>query len=122
MDRLLARCLGAVAIALAVATPARATAGTATSTSGSVTTSPAPQSDLPEALQTSLQQALHQTMATYNVPGVVVGGWVPGKGTWIRAVGVADRETNEPVTKDMTWPLRSVTKSRDVDPAARRRG
>ena len=61
MDRLLARCLGAVAIALAVATPARATAGTATSTSGSVTTSPAPQGDLPEALQTSLQQALDQT-------------------------------------------------------------
>ena len=114
MDRLLARCLCAVAIALAVATPARATEGTSTSTIGSVTASPAPRGDLPEALQTSLQQALDQTMATYDVPGAVVGVWVPRKGTWIGAAGVADRETNTPVTKDMVWPPRSVTKSYTV--------
>ena len=57
MDRLLARCLGAVAIALAVAMAASAIAGKSTSTIGSVTTTPAPRGDLPEALQTSLQQA-----------------------------------------------------------------
>jgi D-alanyl-D-alanine carboxypeptidase len=111
MDRLLARCLGAVAIALAVATPASAIAGTSTSIIGSVATSPAPEGDLPEALKASLQQALDQTMAIYAVPGAAVGVWVPGKGTWIRAAGVADRATNAPVTEDMIWPLRSITKS-----------
>ncbi|HZJ07785.1 MAG TPA: serine hydrolase domain-containing protein [Nocardioidaceae bacterium] len=84
---------------------------TSTSATASVTTSPAPRGDLPEVLQTSLQQALDQTMATYDVPGGVVGVWIPGKGAWIGAAGVADRETNAPVSGDMIWPLRSVTKS-----------
>ncbi len=111
MERLLAQCLGVVAIALAVATPASAIAGTSTSTTGGVTVSPVQQGELPDALQASLQQALDQTMATYGVPGAAVGVWVPGKGAWIKAAGMADRETNAPVTKDMTWPLRSITKS-----------
>jgi D-alanyl-D-alanine carboxypeptidase len=45
------------------------------------------------------------------VPGAAVGVWVPGKGTWIGAAGLADLKTNAPVTKDMIWPLRSITKS-----------
>jgi D-alanyl-D-alanine carboxypeptidase len=103
MDRWLTRSLGAIAIALVVATPASASAGT--STSG---TSPAPQGDLPERLQKRLREALDQTMATYNVPGAAVGVWVPG-GTWIGTL--ADLKTKAPVTKDMIWPLRSITKS-----------
>src|SRR5262245_29253433 len=103
MDRLLTRSLAAVAIALVVATPSGAIAGTATSG--------APQGDLPEKLQTRLREALDQTMATYSVPGAAVGVWIPGKGTWIAAAGVADRETNAAVTKTMIWPLRSITKS-----------
>jgi D-alanyl-D-alanine carboxypeptidase len=104
MDRLLARCLGAVAVALVVATPASAIAGTST-------VNPAPQGDLPEALQTRLREALDQTMATYNVPGAAVGVWIPGKGTWIGTAGLAELKTKAPVTKDMIWPLRSITKS-----------
>jgi D-alanyl-D-alanine carboxypeptidase len=106
MDRLLVRCLAAVAIVLVVSMPANATAGAST-----IGTSPAPQGDLPEGLQKRLEQALDQTMATYNVPGAAVGVWVPGKGTWIRAAGIADLKTNAPVTKNMVWPLRSITKS-----------
>jgi D-alanyl-D-alanine carboxypeptidase len=109
MVRLLTRSLGAIAIALVAVTPASAIAGT--SIMGGVATSPAPQGDLPEALQTRLREALDQTMATYNVPGAAVGVWVPGKGTWIGAAGLADITTKAPVTKDMVWPLRSITKS-----------
>jgi D-alanyl-D-alanine carboxypeptidase len=109
MDRLLARCSSALAVALTVAVPAKAPADT--STNGGLTVAPAPQGELSETLQTKLRQALDQTMATYNVPGAAIGVWVPGKGAWIRAVGLADRETNAPVTKDMIWPLRSITKS-----------
>ena len=50
-------------------------------------------------------------MATYNVPGAVVGMWVPGDGTWIGTAGLADLKTKALVTKDMIWPLRSITKS-----------
>ena len=106
MDRWLTRSLGAVAIALVVATPAGAIAGT--STSG---TSPSPQGDLPEKLQTRLREALDQTMATYNVPAAAVAVWVPGRVTWMAAAGVADLKKKAPVTKDMIWPLRSITKS-----------
>jgi D-alanyl-D-alanine carboxypeptidase len=109
MDRLLTRSLGAVAIALVVATPATAIAGA--STIGNVATSPAPQGDLPEGLQTRLREALGQTMATYGVPGAAVGVWVPGKGTWLGTAGLADLKAKAPVTKDMVWPLRSITKS-----------
>jgi D-alanyl-D-alanine carboxypeptidase len=45
------------------------------------------------------------------VPGAAVGVWVPGKGTWIGTAGLADLKTKAPVTKDMLWPLRSITKS-----------
>ncbi|MGD9501696.1 MAG: serine hydrolase domain-containing protein [Methyloceanibacter sp.] len=114
MSRLLARCLRAAAIALAVAVSATATAGPSASTGGGASASPAPQGDLPEALRAKLQEALDQIMATYDVPGAAVGVWVPGKGAWIAAAGIADRATGAPVTKDMTWPLRSVTKSYTV--------
>jgi D-alanyl-D-alanine carboxypeptidase len=106
MDRWLTRSLGAVAIALVAAAPANAIAGTPT-----IATSSAPQGDLPGALQTRLREALDRTMATYNVPGAAVGVWVPGQGTWIAAAGLADLKTKAPVTKDMVWPLRSITKS-----------
>jgi D-alanyl-D-alanine carboxypeptidase len=106
MDRWLTRSLRAVAIALVVASPASAIAGA--STSG---TSREPQGDLPEELQTRLREALDQTMATYNVPGAAVGVWVPGEGTWIGTAGLADLKTKAPVTEDMIWPLRSITKS-----------
>ena len=114
MGPMLVRCLRAVVIALVVAAPATAMAEPSGSATGGVAGSPAPAGDLPEALRAKLEQALDQTMATYNVPGAAVGVWVPGKGTWIEAAGVADRATNAPVTRDMIWPLRSVTKSYTV--------
>src|SRR5262245_60321297 len=106
MDRWLMRSLAAVAIALVAAMPASAIAGTP-----AIGASPALQGDLPEALQTRLREALDQTMATYKVPGAAVGVWVPGKGTWIGTAGLADLKSKAPVTKDMVWPLRSITKS-----------
>ena len=45
------------------------------------------------------------------MPGAAVGVWVPGKGTWIGAAGLADLKTNARVIKDMIWSLRSITKS-----------
>ena len=75
---------------------------------------PAPEGELPEALQSQLQTALDDTMAEYDVPGAVAGVWIPGEGAWTTATGVADIETGAPVDIDMTWPLRSVTKSYTV--------
>lgn len=74
----------------------------------------APTGELPAALQTRLQSALDQTMQQYDVPGAAVGVWIPGEGAWVTAAGRADIAGDVPVTTEMTWPLRSVTKSYTV--------
>jgi D-alanyl-D-alanine carboxypeptidase len=74
----------------------------------------APEGELPDALRTQLQSALEETMTTYRVPGAVAGVWVPGQGSWTTAVGEADIEAGTPVTTEMTWPVRSITKSYTV--------
>ncbi|WP_223622216.1 serine hydrolase [Microbacterium sp. EST19A] len=74
----------------------------------------APEGELPDELQTELQQIVDQTMTEYVVPGAAVGVWIPGEGSWTSASGLADIEADAPVSLDMTWPLRSVTKSYTV--------
>lgn len=75
---------------------------------------PAPAGELPDALQTELQAALEATMAEYDVPGAVAGVWIPGEGSWTTAAGLADIESATPTTTEMSWPLRSITKSYTV--------
>ncbi|AXH36103.1 class A beta-lactamase-related serine hydrolase [Humibacter sp. BT305] len=74
----------------------------------------APEGELPAELQTRLQSAVEGVMAEYDVPGAAAGVWIPGKGSWTTAIGVADVAGNVPVTTDMSWPIRSVTKSYTV--------
>jgi len=76
--------------------------------------SPAPEGDLPAELQSALQEVVDQTMSEYAVPGSAVGVWIPGEGAWLAATGLADQEQGTPVSLDMWWPLRSVTKSYTV--------
>ena len=114
--------LGVTAISIAglllsgCAVPATtpATGDTAAPSTPAVTRPAAPQGDLPEELQGQLQSALEQVMADYDVPGAVAGVWVPDEGSWTTAVGLADIEGNVAVTTDMTWPIRSITKSYTV--------
>ncbi len=71
----------------------------------------APSGSLPAVTQAELQAAVDTSMATYGTPAAVVGVFVPGKGSWVSATGVADLTTGAEPTADMAWPLRSVTKS-----------
>ncbi len=101
-----AAALLAAAVGLAGCTAPPATEPTASHTT-EVSRPPAPDGELPEALQSQLQTTLEATMAEYGVPGAAVGVWIPGEGAWTTAAGV-------PVDLDMSWPLRSVTKSYTV--------
>lgn len=88
--------------------------GCAGSTGGSPTpdaSSSASSGDLPESVQERLQSALDETMAQFDVPGAAVGVWIPGEGEWKAAAGLSDIEQGEPVDIDMSWPLRSITKT-----------
>lgn len=98
-----------------------AESGSATQGSGSSSAAPiaverpaAPEGKLPDTLQQQLQDALDETMAEYEVPGAAVGVWVPGQGSWTTAAGLADVENNVDATVDMSWPIRSITKSYTV--------
>lgn len=43
--------------------------------------------------------------------GATAGLWVPGKGSWVGSVGLANRKTGEPMTPEMQVPIGSVTKT-----------
>ncbi|MCW2287129.1 serine hydrolase domain-containing protein [Leucobacter luti] len=74
----------------------------------------APSGELSEKLQDQLQAVLEKTMEQYGVPGAAAGVWLPGTGSWTTASGLADIEAKAPVTEDMSWPIRSITKSYTV--------
>ncbi|KDA05099.1 beta-lactamase [Microbacterium sp. CH12i] len=74
----------------------------------------APEGELPNDLQAELQQVIDTTMAEYGVPGAAVGVWIPGEGSWTSLTGFSDIAAQAPIDPDMTWPLRSVTKSYTV--------
>ena len=65
----------------------------------------------PPAVQFQFQQALDQTVANPNVPGAIVGIWVPGRGIWIRAAGLADRATRRPMQIQDYTRIGSITKT-----------
>ncbi|GAA1851758.1 serine hydrolase domain-containing protein [Microbacterium koreense] len=67
--------------------------------------------DLPVVLQGELQSVMEDTMTSFDVPGAVAGVWVPGEGAWTSAAGLADIAADVPATTEMSWPLRSITKS-----------
>lgn len=92
-----------------------ATGPTTTPITAPVVSRPAaPEGELPSELVAELQQTLDDTMAEYGVPGAAVGVWVPGEGSWTTVAGIADVESGDPVTREMQWPLRSITKSYTV--------
>ncbi|GAA3007925.1 serine hydrolase domain-containing protein [Microbacterium aurantiacum] len=94
--------------------PAAAPVISPTETTPALERPAAPEGDLPPELVAELQQTLDDTMAEYTVPGGAVGVWIPGEGSWTAVAGIADVDTDEPVTADMQWPIRSITKSYTV--------
>jgi D-alanyl-D-alanine carboxypeptidase len=63
------------------------------------------------AIQRQLQQALDHAVANPAVPGMIVGIWVPGRGTWVRAAGLADRATKRPMQVQDSARIASITKT-----------
>jgi D-alanyl-D-alanine carboxypeptidase len=68
-------------------------------------------STMPSATGDELSAALSDTMHEYGVPGAVVSITDPALGDWRATAGVADTDTAQPMTDDLVWPIRSITKS-----------
>ena len=65
---------------------------------GGVTTS-VPEPSFPAAKRAALDAALTKAMAERKVPGVVVGLWIPGEGTYVVTRGVSELATGKAKTK-----------------------
>ncbi|WP_329403585.1 serine hydrolase domain-containing protein [Streptomyces melanogenes] len=70
-----------------------------------------PRHELSPGLRAKLDKAVRDVMKKAGIPGVQVGLWMPGKGSYVRAFGVADKRTGAPMTDDMRMRIGSVTKT-----------
>ncbi|MGW2813509.1 serine hydrolase domain-containing protein [Streptomyces sp. NPDC001415] len=66
---------------------------------------------LSPAVAAKLDTAIKQVMSEANVPGVMVSLSAPGKGSYVKAFGVADKATGAPMKQDMYMRIGSVTKT-----------
>lgn len=66
---------------------------------------------LSPALSARLDKAIADVRRQAGIPGVVVGLWMPGKGNYVRATGVADKATREPMSADSYVRIGSETKT-----------
>ncbi|MER5381048.1 serine hydrolase domain-containing protein [Streptomyces sp. NPDC002688] len=70
-----------------------------------------PRHGLGPELTARLDKAIEDVRQEANIPGVVVGLWMPGKGNYVRASGVANTATREPMAVDSYIRIGSETKT-----------
>lgn len=62
-------------------------------------------------LTARLDRTIDDVAPKAGIPGVVVGLWMPGKGCYVRATGVSDTHTREPMAVDSFVRIGSETKT-----------
>ncbi|MFE2528933.1 serine hydrolase domain-containing protein [Streptomyces sp. NPDC059382] len=107
--RLRRACVAGAAATLLIA-PLAAT----TTARGAAT--PSPSADdafvaLTPAVKAKLDAAIAKTLRETKVPGAVVGLWAPGKGSYVKSFGVADKATGAPMKSDLNFRIGSETKT-----------
>jgi D-alanyl-D-alanine carboxypeptidase len=65
----------------------------------------------PPQTETMLQQILDKHLAKSAAPGALVGVWIPNRGTWVRAQGLADLETGAALEQADRVRIGSITKT-----------
>ncbi|MFF0432307.1 serine hydrolase domain-containing protein [Streptomyces sp. NPDC004327] len=70
-----------------------------------------PPGDLGPELTAKLDRTVDDVREQARVPGLVVGLWLPGKGCYVRATGVADKATGQPMFADTYARIGSETKT-----------
>ncbi|TGB07529.1 serine hydrolase domain-containing protein [Streptomyces sp. MZ04] len=66
---------------------------------------------LGRGLTTRLDKAIAGARREAGIPGVAVGLWMPGKGCYVRATGIADKATRRPMSTDFYSRIGSETKT-----------
>jgi D-alanyl-D-alanine carboxypeptidase len=88
-----------------------ATATGCSSTIGSPPPPPVQTTGFSTATRTALDKAITRWFTAFKAPGVVVGIWIPNKGTYVVARGDADRATGQPMSLADHVRIGSVTKT-----------
>ncbi|MFI1712218.1 serine hydrolase domain-containing protein [Streptomyces litmocidini] len=70
-----------------------------------------PPGGLGPELTARLDRAVEDVRKQAGIPGVAVGLWMPGRGSYVHATGVADKVTGEPMTTDGFVRIGSETKT-----------
>lgn len=65
----------------------------------------------PAGWQAQLDQTIPAGMPEASLPGVLVGVWKPGEEPYVRAFGVRDTSTGQPMTTDLYMRIGSISKS-----------
>ncbi|MCY0922647.1 serine hydrolase [Streptomyces sp. H27-G5] len=98
----------------AAATLLIAPLGAATTAHGAATPSPSAGDAfvaLTPAVKAKLDAAIEKTLHGTKVPGAIVGLWAPGKGSYVKTFGVADKATGAPMKTDLNFRIGSETKT-----------
>ncbi|MEY9873778.1 D-alanyl-D-alanine carboxypeptidase [Streptacidiphilus sp. MAP12-33] len=66
---------------------------------------------LDPVLAARLDKAIEAVRKETGTPGVTVGLWMPGRGTYLRSFGVADKATGAPMRPDLFMRIGSETKT-----------
>nr|WP_095875609.1 serine hydrolase domain-containing protein [Streptomyces sp. TLI_235] len=70
-----------------------------------------PPGGLDPELTARLDRTIEDVRRQAGIPGVVVGLWMPGRGSYVRATGVADTATRRPMAADSFVRIGSETKT-----------
>src|SRR5664279_2947225 len=65
----------------------------------------------PPAKRAAIDTALVKSFAASKAPGVVVGIWIPGEGSYVATRGVSDIKTRQPMRVDDHFRVGSITKT-----------
>lgn len=69
------------------------------------------EASFPPETELELTRIVTQHLAQGAIPGALVGAWVPGRGTWVAAIGISDLTTAMPITTDDHVRIASITKT-----------
>jgi len=65
----------------------------------------------PQPKRAAIDDALAKAFAASKAPGVVVGIWIPGEGSYVATRGVSDTNTSLPMRIDNHFRIGSITKT-----------
>lgn len=65
----------------------------------------------PKAKQAAIEAALAKSWAETKTPGVIVGIWIPGEGSYVTAKGMGDPAKKQPIRVDDHVRIGSITKT-----------